>query len=119
MLLCLCICDGEDVGGEDCDGEGDNDDVDGEDGEDGEDGDGDGCKWLDFAPKWFHVGAETDSEWCQASCWSPPPFVLSPHLFQWKSPNLALCKDKPGEGGLTKNFFRLYFLDNSLNIQSH
>ena len=50
----------------------------------GEDVDSEERKWLDFAPKWFHVGAETDSEWCQASCWSPPPFVLSPHLFPLK-----------------------------------
>ena len=81
----FCSNDGGDVDGKHCHGEGDNDDVDGEDVDgddvDGEDVDGDGCKWLDFAPKWFHVGAETDSEWCQASCWSPPPFVLSPHLF--------------------------------------
>ena len=47
----------------------------------GEDVDGEGCKWLDFAPKWFPVGAGTDSEWCQASCWSPPPSVFSPQLF--------------------------------------
>ena len=51
----------------------------------GEDVDSEERKWLDFAPKWFHVGAETDSEWCQASCWSPPPFVLSPHLFRWNT----------------------------------
>ena len=57
---------------------------------DGEDVDGDGCKWLDFAPKWFHVGAETDSEWCQASCWSPPPFVLSPHLFPFEITKLSI-----------------------------
>ena len=29
------------------------------------------CKWLDFVPKWFHVGAlDSDSDWCQASYWS-------------------------------------------------
>ena len=56
----------------------------------GEDVDSEERKWLDFAPKWFHVGAETDSEWCQASCWSPPPFVLSPHLFPLEITKLSI-----------------------------
>ena len=44
----------------------------------GEDVDSEERKWLDFAPKWFHVGAETDSEWCQAAYWSPAPSSLPP-----------------------------------------